>query len=655
MDKKTKIITRRLLLLLAIFSITIAIIEGILFYTAETIYFRILMTVQNAVNMFTFRPSISLRDAMALMQTNHSPLYTVVGYCYGLAVFTAPYCTVSVAYKLMEHMLRLAFGARYHRRDNPIFIFGYNPDVLALVSNSLEQKKSRQCIHIVCAQAPPEEESYLLAKKGCRLHCFDVLALEEKRLHFLLELSGIAKADQIIIFDDDPIRNFSVLQIFSLKEGDGGFRLKKNAKVTCRCEEAGQHELIADYYRMDNGQACAYDLELVSLPEVQVRKLFSDVPLHSYYLNRSLPLCQWHTRLLIIGFGDVGQQVLLQAMTLGVVHVDNHITIDIYDNAADDKMDLFMGRFSPETFEKSGASLRLKSSAADGRLQINWHQTDARSARFADEIRSAALTQPYTYVLVTMDQPGTAVCCAMALSRILNEKGRSGTPIVLRMDSDKRLAKYIETNRRTFADVYLLEERTKAVTLELILNHHLNQMARRFHYVYDNIQVVGLGDSAAAPTDADEAAAWNALPMYKRESSKALAAHDAVKQVILQRLTEELQLSSLHDKLEELLGPQGSLMQYDNGVWRLPNGESAFLQTLSADSFARTIAQTEHRRWCCFVASLGWKNGSVRNDDFKIHTCLVPYDVLLQDPKGRTTIKYDLMCLMARYKESAHP
>ena len=75
-----------MLLLLSIASFIIATLEGFLFYDNENLFFRILMIIQNSINTFGFKPSISLLDAMNLMETKTTILYTVVGYAYGIAI-----------------------------------------------------------------------------------------------------------------------------------------------------------------------------------------------------------------------------------------------------------------------------------------------------------------------------------------------------------------------------------------------------------------------------------------------------------------------------------------------------------------------------------------------------------------------------------------
>ena len=177
-------------------------------------------------------------------------------------------------------------------------------------------------------------------------------------------------------------------------------------------------------------------------------------------------------------------------------------------------------------------------------------------------------------------------------------------------------------------------------------------MAKDFHCFYSTIQVLSKGETSWGVSKDSAETLWNTTPMFKRSSSKALAAHDETKQVIMDRLAKELEQISADEKIEKLIGTDGSLMKYDGEIWRLKRDDFAFLNDLMEDRFARSIAEMEHRRWCYFMISEGWRYGTRRNDERKIHTCLIPFKELLEDKKGRYTIKYDLMSMMARYRKN---
>ena len=135
--------------------------------------------------------------------------------------------------------------------------------------------------------------------------------------------------------------------------------------------------------------------------------------------------------------------------------------------------------------------------------------------------------------------------------------------------------------------------------------------------------------------------------MFRRSSSKAAAYHDEVKDDIIPKLAEESG-TQLADKLEELLGRDGSLMRYTGSAWQMRGSEEELLDKLKQDSFAYELAALEHRRWCCYMASIGWRAGE-RSDKFRRNPCLVTQQKLMEIKPEMC--KYDLMSLMARYRK----
>ena len=649
---KKKRVSSKLILFLAIGSFVVAMLEGILYYANENVFFNALMIIQNGINAFMFKPSISLVNAMDLIKQHNDLFHTVVGYMYGVAVFTAPYCTVAAVYRVLENLLRVMFSFRKKKKWQHIVIFGYNNDVRAMINNyDPEGDQRKRCVHLMTAQPVPADVRYDLGKKGCLVHSFDLLNSDEKSLSRFLTKSQVDIADRLILFEESSVTNFSLLQMFSSSDGDGLYKLKDGAKIICRCDDDAIAELISDHYNTCGGEHCRYELDIVSIPELQVRKMFDIIPLYSCYKDSELPPDRWHARILIMGFGKLGRQALIQAVEQATVTADNKIEIDIFDTNIRRKTEVFTNRFSSQTFITEGSIIRLNSAAADGELVINCYDTDVTYRDFYELIRRENERMPYTYVLVSINNISLAAGCAMRLSRLFAECGQK-VPTVLRMDTDRRLARYINENQQTLTDVRLLEDRSAVLTLEHILAEKLDRDAKQFHYFYSTIQVLPKDGQPWSSGSADADLLWKKNSMFKRRSSKAVASHAAAKEIVFERLARLYDGKSAAEKIDSLIGRNGTLMRYADGIWRLNEDEDGFLKALQADSFALACARLEHRRWCCFVAADGWRFGSRRNDALKIHDCLMDFDALMKDPHGRSTIMYDLMPLMAQYLEN---
>lgn len=647
-NNKSRKRTTRLIFLLAVLSFLIATAQGLIYYNDYEPFFKYLLVLQNSINAFGFKASVTIKDTVAFIRNDPVPLKKGIGYAYCVAVFTAPYCTISFIYKFLERILRFIIFFRRSRKCKHIVVFGYNEDIRSMLKNNNSDPK-KVCVHVVTADSIDSEEVYRLNKSGYVIHNADVLKAKETELPALLAKTHIEEASDIILFESSSIRNFSLLQLFRLNEDDDPdrIRLAAGAKVSCRCEEEGIGRLIAEYYNSAAGTDACFDLELVGLPEMQIHKMYSDHPLHTVYKGTDKPLGEWNVHLLVAGFGQLGQQAVLQAMNLGIVHESNSIVIDVFDTDVRAKKAVFLNQFSPETFDISDNRARLKSEAADGLLEINFNELNVAHNIFYDMIRGKLGSGLYTYAVIALENIDLAVNCAMQLEELFSESSLKA-PILMRMDTDRRLAGYISAENSALADVSLIDDRSVVITLDMIINRAIDRSAKEYNHFYNNIALV-TADEAGAETnsDADPEQEWNRLRLFRRSSSKAAAYHDEVKDDIIPKLAEESG-TQLSDKLEELLGRDGSLMRYTDSAWQMRGSEEELLDTLKQDSFAYELAALEHRRWCCYMASIGWRAGE-RSDKFRRNPCIVTQQKLMETKPEMC--KYDLMSLMARYRK----
>ena len=647
-NNKSRKRTTRLIFLLAVLSFLIATAQGFIYYKDYEPFFKYLLVLQNSINAFGFKATVTLKDTVAFIRNDPSPLKKGIGYAYCVAVFTAPYCTISFIYKFLERILRFIIFFRRNKNCRHIVVFGYNSDVASMLRNNGSDPK-KTCVHIVTNEAVSSEEVYRLNKAGYVVHSADVLKAKEAEVPALLAKTHIEDATNVILFETSSIRNFSLLQLFRLNEGDSEsrIRLAAGAKVSCRCEEEGIGRLIAEYYNSAAGTDAYFDLELIGMPEMQIHKMYSDHPLHTVYRGTDTPLSKWDVHLLAAGFGQLGQQAVLQAMNLGVVHESNRIVIDVFDSDMKAEKAVFLNQLSPDTFDMTDNKVTLKSEAADGLLEINFHELNIAHRCFYDLIRGQLDSDPYTYAVIALENIDLAVNCAMQLEELFAERGLK-LPILMRMDTDRRLAGYISAEDSALANVSLIDDRSVVITLDMIINRAIDRSAKEYNHFYNNIALITADETGSETnSDADPEQEWNRLRLFRRSSSKAAAYHDEVKNDIIPKLAEESGVQ-LADKLEELLGRNGSLMRYTGSAWQMIGSEQELLEKLKKDSFAYELAALEHRRWCCYMASIGWRAGE-RSDKLRRNPCIVTQQELM-DTKPEMC-KYDLMSLMARYRK----
>lgn len=637
----------RFLLLLAVASFLIATVQGIIYYSGYDTFFKTLLVLQNSINAFGFKASITIKDVVAFINKDPGTYKIAVSYAYCIAVFTAPYCTVSFVYKFLERVLRLFIGFRRGKNCDHILIFGYNNDVRAMLKNRSD-KGAKTCIHIITAEAMSHEEVYRLNKNGCMVHNADLLKAEAAEIGEIMSKCCVRLASSIILFEDSSIRNFSLLQLFRLSEdnGSGSIQLRHGAKISCRCDDEGISRLIAGYYNKTAGKEACYDLELIDLAEMQIHKMYSDVPLYSVYKGTDTPLKEQTVHLFVAGLGKLGQQAVLQAMNLGVLHEQNRIVIDVFDSDMDNKFQVFAKQFSEGSFSFGKNSMTLRSDTADGELTVNFFKANAKHRDFYDTVRSRNSELPYTYAVITLENVDLAVSCAMQVSEIF-ASGLRGVPVLMRMDSDRRLAGYISSDSDDLRDIRLIDDRSVVITLEMILNRTIDSRAKEYNHLYNNIAIITGDDSGSTSnSDADPEKEWNSIRLFRRSSSKAAAYHDEVKDMLIPALARENGVQ-LEAQLEHLLGENGTLMKYTGNAWRMNGTELEVLEKLKNEPFAYELAALEHRRWCCYMASIGWQCGK-RDDRLRHNPCMVTQEKLIEIMPEMC--KYDLMSLMARYR-----
>lgn len=661
MGEKNKFKMRRFLIGMAVASLVVSIAEGFVYYSSyQNPFFKVLMILQNSINAFAFKPGIAIKDVREALEKTDSVWQHAIGYAYCVSIFTAYYCTLATVYKMLERALRFVFIFKRYKGKEHILVFGYNEDVKILLNNGvkgLHLPEKNYVVHVISPEEIGAEDCYTYLKRGYLFHQFDCFKATDADLNYLLKHAYADRATSIVLLDGSSARNFSLLQMlygfYAGSDSDNGgkkkVRLADRVKIFCRCDDDGVRRMIADFYDRHITSGKIFDLELINLAEMQVRKMYEEYPLHHYYVQKETPVETWDTNLLIIGFGEVGQQALLQSLNLGIVSSENKITVHVVDFDIQKKAEIFANHFSLDAFDMSAERFHLKDHVADGTLDIYFHNMDVRYKQFRRFLETEE--QSPTYVVIAIDDMDVATHCVLELKQFLADRREAGAPIVLRMDGDRWLADYITDNqdRAIFQDVAIMENRKRFLSFAFLLNEDIDSAAKAFNLKYSLFRFTEDGD-AQAKQQITEQEAWQKLKLFKRESSRALAHHEKVKKLIYDQY-EKTHKRPLQALLEELFGPKGTLLIRQQDAWSYNGTEQAFMEHLRTEAFGFEIAKMEHRRWCYFMVSKGWrpdKSGDGRkSEDWLINPCLVTEEKLIKDLPHM--VKYDLMPLLAEY------
>lgn len=74
---------------------------------------------------------------------------------------------------------------------------------------------------------------------------------------------------------------------------------------------------------------------------------------------------------------------------------------------------MFLNQLSRETFDMTDSRVTLRSDAADGLLEINFHELNISHLDFYDTIRSQLDAEPYTYAVIALENVDLSVNCAI--------------------------------------------------------------------------------------------------------------------------------------------------------------------------------------------------------------------------------------------------
>lgn len=659
MKKKTTKQIDRVLLWLAIASLIITFIEGLFYYSVEKYpnpLFRCLLIIQNSIRAFTFKTDISLKDIAGILQGNPSQAEQIVGYLYTAAVFAAPYCTLKVIYKVLDKVFRFRNWGLFSKKQR-VVVFGYNPETKALISEEIKDRKSSKYrIHLVSPDLSENEEINLM-RKGVIVHSVDCLQLDDKQLEYFFKQMELPKARQIVLFNESSAQNFSLYKLFH--EDTAKSALNRDVKFFCRCENQSVRQILEDYHDKNKGR----DLEVISTPELRVRKMLKEHSLHGFYEESNVPVSEWHLHLLIIGFGKLGQELLLQAMNMGVASSTNRILIDVIDFKMEERKNIFANNFNEHYVELGENEFSIPSDRADGSFVVRFHQADIRHKQFHEQLMKygdAGKDGVYTYIAICVEDEDVGLHTMCEAQRYLDCVGsRENTVVGIRMELDRQMAGYLDDNKETYRNVFPILDNSAVITLEDLLHEEVDREAKEFNRIYNSIHIQH--SSEPAPSDPQEERPgkeelekeaneyWRALKLFRRNSSRALAQHAKVKETVFERLE--------YEDLEALFGKDGTMLKKVGNVWSYGDLDHFVKAQNDRDKHpcVSEMSRLEHRRWCYFMASCGWRRtepGDEQKEKTELerekkNICMCTWDELVKCRKD--TCQYDLMWLLQKY------
>ncbi len=625
MDAKWKRYTP-MLWVLAGFSFAAALAEGYFYYGQYAAHplLRVLMTVQNALKAFLFSPDLEIKEVAAALDGAAEP-ELAAGYAYGVAVFTAPLCTATALFLLAERAVCRAFAGLRNWGGTPVLVCGYNADVRAMLEGQERKDPRRYRIHLACAEPLDDKILLWLARHGAVCHQADLLTMPEGRRTALFRRIRLDRVKLVLLMEPSATRNFSLYRALTAP----GSPLGEGARCYCLCEDEAARRIIEDACDQSRGSGRA-ELSLFSLAEMEADSVFASVPLHTVNLEReeSRP-DRLDVHLLIAGFGAVGQQVLLQAVNLGVLSSSNRVCIDVVDQDMERGWERFTNRFHPSVdAEPDGDEIRLAPPTADGELRIRFHRADVMGRGFARLIERLHGEMPLTYAAVCPGQADAGMHCAVELQKL-----GGGFPVALRMEQDLEAAEYLEQDRGTFREVFPIPVSSRLLSVDYISDEDRARQAREFNRAYQEVQPVPEGGHGSESGEDG----WRELKMYQRRANFLLCRHQVVKRAI-NPLSPEMR--------ERCFGPEGIILRRGADGYHCGRDGRAMSDAINAVPEIRELAMTEHRRWCCVMAADGWHLAARKNEALRQTPYLTTWEIMCREHPDVAV--YDLLTYLTQ-------
>lgn len=656
----------KLLLVIAIASFIIAVWEGYYFYAKYSAFpfWQFLLVMQNGIKTFFFMPKISLEAILGIISAGGlTTVQTIVAHTYMVVIFLAPMCTVTTILKVLNVLLHMRNRVQKCFFKEQYVIFGYNDNVAMLLQNSMRDAQEDRVLHLVTDKEFSKSEELALMKCHTVIHKENVLSYKDNDRKKIEKFFKKIQSDRIkhIYLMEQAADNFS-LYILLVENKE---LLRKDCIVHCSCENEEIRKLLINYH---DEQIDKLDLTVFDAARLQIGSMFKEHPVYEYNLRKKQenPHAGMDVHMLLVGFGRIGKQVLNEALNNSVLSANSHIIIDIVDKNSKNLERILANAYRSEQVSIDENAIRISGDAADGTLEIIFHQVDVFEQKFPALLKELSEERPFTYGAICTKEPDVSIHALLELEKHLNLK-EDTMPIALRMEMGSQLLEYLNGNKTIYRNVFSITAKHRVLSFETLGSDRDTEEAMVFNAKYSEIALMDTGDAAEASGKVrSPEELWNALSFLKKESNRYLCYHNDAKQMLcickayedgvvskeeFAAYAESMVPGSLAQKsiqyvmnryftgAEGFLTKEGSIYRFDS---------EKVVEQINSIPFVKEMATLEHRRWCYFMLKSGWSCPPLNHGKTKAqleaidqNVCIVNWQLLCE--KVPYVCIYDLM------------
>lgn len=408
----------------------------------------------------------------------------------------------------------------------------------------------------------------------------------DARSEQILKKAGLPRANRLLAVCKNDSDNIEIA--LQAREIVVGSRRKAARPLICHVHIIDMK--LAELFKQHKIFTCTQDpfeARIFSYYENSARDLLIRHPLELRVGEARASAMAAAVHLVVVGFGQMGESVALQAARIGHYAGGQRLRLTIFDPEADQRRLNLLARY-PQL--EQVVDLEFDSRNVE-------HPTVRQQlAEWAESDRERLV------VAIAIDDDPRALSIALNLPAALRERG---VPVFVRQSEQRGLATLIDdrvADGSVAGNVTSFGAPEVSAGLEQILREKLDELARAIHERY---VAQRLADGAKPGSD-PALAPWTMLEASYKSSNRQQADHIDVK----------LRAA---------------------GCRRLAEGESPPAGSQPFDGFTKDevelLAHMEHARWCADRYLSGWRFGDQADKPRKISPYLVPYDRLTEEIK----------------------
>ncbi|MDP5274967.1 NAD-binding protein [Chengkuizengella axinellae] len=496
-----------------------------------------------------------------------------------IARWSAAMYTIStlfqIIYKLFGQSMKLLW---YQMLGNHIVISGINPYSKILIENLRKQRKPI----VLLVEDISEVQKDYIKELGV------ILFVGKHGDHQLFKKSKLKRAKHFIVFHEDDSQNLN--ELLSIQEFFHDDRNQPNSlQVILHLTHRQSYLLYEDLeFDLKHGtdSSVNFSIKTFNVHRLMAEKLLNDHPLYLNYEDRVKKYDSDPLHLLFIGFGQSGQQVAIQAMERSHFIHQKQLHITILDKDAI-KVEKEWHRNYP--FSSKTANL-------------NFHVFDIRVDSLDEFIQLES--QPFTHAFICLNNDYLDMTEGINLTRKLPD-----IPIYIKMIEEVKISRWIHVNSNRYQQLYQFGNYESLLNENYVINNEFELLAKKIHEKYQ-INAQQLLKSNHNHVKLVEN--WDMLSDFMKESNRNQLNHAFTKLMLL-GLDAVPKKTPLKDHTVILT-------------------KEAFLHEIN--NRLEWVAAAEHNRWNAFYFLRGWDvylhvtKEKVKDEDKKLHGCLVPYDDL---------------------------